>query len=332
VIAVTRRKYGPPKVLQLSEIPEPLPGPGQLRLQVAAASVNPYDLHMLRGDPYLMRVMMGLSSPKVSGLGADVAGTVGAVGEGVEGFDIGDEVFGWGDGTFAASALASTKSMAHKPQALSFEAAACLPCAGVTALQALRDNAGLRAGQRVLINGAAGGVGTMAVQIAKSLGASVTGVCGSSSVELVRSLGADSVIDYSMQDFARGLEPFDVVLDLVGNRTLRSLRRAAGHDGVVVVATGPSGKWIGPLRLIAEAKVKGRFVSQRLETLMANVISTDLDYLAQLCLSGALTPIVERTFPLAETATAMSLLETGHVHGKVVIDVATSTLETGAAY
>jgi len=215
--------------------------------------------------------------------------------------------------------------MVHKPQALSFEAAACLPCAGVTALQALRDNAGLRAGQRVLINGAAGGVGTMAVQIAKSLGASVTGVCGSSSVELVRSLGADSVIDYSMQDFARGLEPFDVVLDLVGNRTLRSLRRAAGHDGVVVVATGPSGKWIGPLRLIAEAKVKGRFVSQRLETLMANVISTDLDYLAQLCLSGALTPIVERTFPLAETATAMSLLETGHVHGKVVIDVATST-------
>lgn len=322
--AITRKKYGSPRVLHLSEIAAPAPGPGQLGLAVAAASVNPYDWHMLRGEPYFLRLMMGLFSPKEPGLGADVAGTVVALGEGVEGFDVGDEVFGWGNQTFAETALAKARSVTHKPPAMSFEAAACLPCAGVTALQSLRDNARVRPGQHVLINGIAGGVGTMALQIAKSYGATVTGVCGAGSAELVRSLGADYVIDYSREDFSKGGRTFDVVLDLMGNRSLRALRRAAGHDGVVVVAGGSKGKWFAPMKMMAKAMVQKRFVPQRLETVMTDVTSADVAVLAQMFVAGTLSPAIEQRFSLEDTAAAVSMVEGGHVHGKVVIAVTTS--------
>jgi NADPH:quinone reductase-like Zn-dependent oxidoreductase len=319
--AITRRKYGSPEVLHFSEVDAPTPGPGKLLLKVAAASVNPYDWHFLRGEPYLLRLMFGFFTPKQKGLGADVAGTVVGIGEGAEGFAIGDEVFGWGEETFAEYALAKATSVAHKPKAMEFESASSLPCAGITALQALRDKAKIQPGQHVLINGAAGGVGTLAVQIAKSFGASVTGVCSAASADLVRSLGADDVVDYVSEDFSKGPRTFDVVLDLVGNRSLRAYRRAAGREGVVVLAGGSKGKWFAPMKLIAKAILQDRFVPQRLETLMANIGTVDLDVLSQLVISGDLTPVIQETFSLSATASAVALVEAGHVHGKVVVRI-----------
>jgi NADPH:quinone reductase-like Zn-dependent oxidoreductase len=322
--AITRQKYGSPSVLTLSEIPEPTPGPGQVCIAVAAASVNPYDWHLLRGEPYILRFMMGLFAPKEKGLGADVAGTITALGEGVEGLDIGDEVFGWGSETFAQFALAKATSVARKPPELSFAAAACLPCAGVTALQALRDKALVHAGQQILINGAAGGIGTVAVQVAKSMGATVTAVCGPTSGDLVRSLGADDVIDYSHVDFSRSSRTYDIVLDVCGNRSMRALRRAAGRNGAVVLAAGSKGKWFKPLRLIAQAGLQKRFVSQRLESVMANVNRADLEALRDLCLAGDLSPVIEESCGLDDVAAAISRVEAGHVHGKIVITVEAS--------
>ena len=322
--AKTRRKYGSPKVLQLTEIDPPKPAPGKLLLKVAAVSVNPYDWHLLRGEPYLLRLMFGLFSPKQKGLGADVAGTVVGIGDGAEGFAIGDEVFGWGEETLAEFALVKATSVAQKPKAMTFESAACLPCAGITALQALRDKAGVQPGQHVLVNGAAGGVGTLAVQIAKSLGASVTGVCSAASADLVRSLGADDVVDYSSEDFSKGTRTFDVVLDLVGNRSLRAFRRAAGRNGVVVLAGGSKGKWFAPMKLAAKAIAQDRFVPQRLETLMANVGTVDLEVLSQMVLRGDVTPVIEETFAFSDAASAVALVERGHVHGKVVLSFAES--------
>jgi NADPH:quinone reductase-like Zn-dependent oxidoreductase len=312
--------------LQFSDIDEPSPAPGQLRLAVAAASVNPYDWHILRGEPYLVRFTTGLISPTAGGLGADVAGTVVAVGEGVQDFALGDEVFGWGKQTFGESALVDAARVTHKPASMTFVEAASLPCAGVTALVSLRDKAQVTAGQRVLVNGAAGGVGTMAVQIAKYLGATVTGVCGPTSAELVRSLGADHVINYAREDFTKG-PTYDVVLDVAGNRSLRSLRRAAGHDGVVVLAAGAKGKWIAPMKLVLQSVVQDRFVPQRMESLFTAVTKVDLDDLSAMFLAQGLVPVIDRLFSLADTPEAIALVEAGHVHGKVVIEVTTAPSE-----
>ena len=319
--AITREKYGSTKVLQFSDVVEPSPGPGQVRLAVAAASVNPYDWHFLRGEPYLVRFMSGLLSPKAPGLGADVAGTVVELGEGVEDFAIGDEVFGWGAETFAESALAKARSLTHKPATMSFEVAAALPCAGITALQSLRDKAKLQPGQSILINGAAGGVGSLAVQIAKSKGATVTGVCGPTSASMVQSLGADFLVDYTKEDFAKASKTYDIVLDLVGNRSLGDLRAAAGPKGIVVLSAGDKGKWLAPMKLALQGVLQDRFVSQELHNLMADINASDLEILSQMFLSGSLAPVIERTFPLSDTAAAIELVEAGHVHGKLVITV-----------
>ena len=321
--AITRQKYGSTKVLQFTDIPEPSPGPGQVKIAVAAASVNPYDWHILYGEPYLIRFMSGLKSPKLKGIGADVAGTVVELGEGVEGLTIGDEVFGWGSETFAESALAKAGSVALKPASMSFEAAACIPCAGITALQSLRDKTKRQPGQRILINGASGGVGTFAVQIAKSYGAIVTGVCGPTSGELVRSLGADFTIDYTEEDFAKTSQPFDIVLDVAGNRTLKALRTAAGDHGVVVLSAGDKGKWIAPMKLAAGAVLEDRFVSQELHNVLANVNRADLEVLASMFEAGTLKPVIERTYPLVDAASAIETVEAGHVHGKLVVTVKT---------
>jgi NADPH:quinone reductase-like Zn-dependent oxidoreductase len=254
-------------------------------------------------------------------LGVDVAGTVTAVGAKVTRFEIGDDVFGLARGAFAEYAAADETRLASKPDALTFESAASLPCAGITALIAVRDKGEVRSGMSVLVNGASGGVGSYAVQIAKSLGAEVTGVCSTRNVELVKSIGADEVIDYSRDDFARQRRRYDVVVDTIGNRSLRDLRRALKPRGTLVVAGGGSGKWLRPMALLLKAVVVGPFVRQQLRYFMAVVTTENLETLATLVTSGDVVPLIDRTYSLSETPAALGYLEEGHARGKVIITV-----------
>ena len=317
--AVVQRGYGPPDVLERQEVERPVPGEGEVLIQVRAAAANPLDWHFMRGEPYVMRVQSGLRRPKVETRGVDVAGVVETVGAGVTALAPGDEVFGWCKGAFAEYARAGADQFLPKPENLTFEAAAAVPIAALTALQGLRDEAEVRAGETVLINGASGGVGTFAVQIAKSFGADVTGVCSTRNLELVRSLGADHVVDYTETDFARGDRRYDVVFDLVGNRSLSALRRALAPDGRLVLSGGEGGPWLGPLGLMARAALANPFTSQRLGSFLSRETREDLETLADLLGSGAVTPVVDRTYPLAETAEAIRYLETGRARGKVVV-------------
>jgi NADPH:quinone reductase-like Zn-dependent oxidoreductase len=290
-------------------------------VKVEASSVNPLDWHFVRGEPYLLRMNAGFRRPKNPELGVDVAGTVTAVGANVTRFEIGDDVFGLARGAFAEYAAADEKRLASKPDALTFESAASLPCAGITALIAVRDKGGVRSGMSVLVNGASGGVGSYAVQIAKSLGAEVTGVCSTRNVELVKSIGADEVIDYSRDDFARQRRRYDVVVDTIGNRSLRDLRRALKPRGTLVVAGGGSGKWFRPMALLLKAVVVGPFVRQQLRYFMAVVTTEDLETLSTLVTSGDVVPLIDRTYSLSETPAALGYLEQGHARGKVIITV-----------
>lgn len=290
-------------------------------VRVEASSVNPLDWHFVRGEPYLLRMNAGFRRPKNPELGVDVAGTVTAVGANVTRFEIGDDVFGLARGAFAEYAAADEKRLASKPDALTFESAASLPCAGITALIAVRDKGGVRSGMSVLVNGASGGVGSYAVQIAKSLGAEVTGVCSTRNVELVKSIGADEVIDYSRDDFARQRRRYDVVVDTIGNRSLRDLRRALKPRGTLVVAGGGSGKWFRPMALLLKAVVVGPFVRQQLRYFMAVVTTEDLETLSTLVTSGDVVPLIDRTYSLSETPAALGYLEQGHARGKVIITV-----------
>jgi NADPH:quinone reductase-like Zn-dependent oxidoreductase len=290
-------------------------------VKVEASSVNPLDWHFVRGEPYLLRMNAGFRRPKNPELGVDVAGTVTAVGANVTRFEIGDDVFGLARGAFAEYAAADEKRLASKPDALTFESAASLPCAGITALIAVRDKGAVRSGMSVLVNGASGGVGSYAVQIAKSLGAEVTGVCSTRNVELVKSIGADEVIDYSRDDFARQRRRYDVVVDTIGNRSLRDLRRALKPRGTLVVAGGGSGKWFRPMALLLKAVVVGPFVRQQLRYFMAVVTTEDLETLSTLVTSGDVVPLIDRTYSLSETPAALGYLEQGHARGKVIITV-----------
>jgi NADPH:quinone reductase-like Zn-dependent oxidoreductase len=322
--AIVYREFGSPDVLRLEEIDTPVPTDDQILIRVRAASVNPLDWHFMEGTPYVARPLaFGLLEPTVTRLGVDYAGTVEAVGKNVTQFKPGDEVFGGKTGAFAEYVcVLADRAVALKPAGSTFEQAASVPVAAVTALQGLRDMGRVQPGQRVLINGASGGVGTFAVQIAKSLGADVTGVCSTKNIELVRSLGADRVIDYTKEDFAAGEQRYDVILDNVGNRSLLECIRVLKPKGKYVLIGGGGvndGRWIGPLASPIKVLALSPFVSQDLGMLMADLNDKDLTTLGELMQTGQVKPVIDRRYKLNEVPDAIRYLEEGHARGKVVI-------------
>jgi NADPH:quinone reductase-like Zn-dependent oxidoreductase len=322
--AVVQDRFGSPDVLQLMDVDPPAIGSDEVLVRVHAAAINPYDWHMLRGDPYVARLMggVGLTRPKHRIAGADGAGRVERVGAGVSDLRPGDEVLGWFDGSFAEYARAAADRVVPKPASLSFEEAAAVPMAGETALRAIRDVGEVQPGHRVLVNGAAGGVGHLAVQIAVALGAEVTGVCSTRNVELVRSLGAAQVVDYTEADFTDGRQHYDVVLDNVGNQPLRRLRRALTPTGTLVHnAGGAPGHVFGPVGSILRVLAVNGLVSQRLRPLPSDWTREHLLAVTELVGAGQLAPVVDRTFPLADTAAGLHHVEQGHARGKVVVTV-----------
>jgi NADPH:quinone reductase-like Zn-dependent oxidoreductase len=321
--AIAQDRYGAPDALELREVDKPVIGEHDVLVRVQAASANPYDLHFMRGLPYIVRgaasAGFGIRGPKLPIRGRDLAGQVEAVGTLVTHLRPGDEVYGVGQGTFARYACASESELAPKPANLTFAQAAAMPVAAVTALRALRDHGQVQPGQTVLINGAAGGVGTFAVQIAKAFGAVVTGVCSTRNVEMVRSIGADHVIDYTAEDFTRGSNRYDLILDLVGNHSVSACRRALQPNGMLLLSHGGRSRWFGPFGQILRAVVVSRFVSQKLLAFTAHVTKEDLVVLKELAEGGKVTPVIDRTYPLSEGPDAIRYLETGHARGKVVI-------------
>ncbi len=319
--AVVYRCYGSPKVLAVEDVAKPVPADDEVLVKVRAAGVNPLDYHYLRGKPYIMRMGVGLGAPKSDRLGVDFAGTVEAVGTGVTTFHVGDEVFGARDGAFAEYVVVqAARNVALKPANVSFEQAAGVPIAAVTALQSLRDKGQLKAGQKVLINGASGGVGTFAVQIAKQLGAHVTGVCSSRNVELVKSLGADRVIDYTREDFTKDPVKYDIIIDTPGNRSLGEYRSVMTEHGRYVMVGGPkTGSWLGPLGKGLSAGAYSPFVSQDFSMILTNVNPQDLAFLSDLMSAGKMTTVVDRRYTLAQAADAITYVELGHARGKVVL-------------
>jgi NADPH:quinone reductase-like Zn-dependent oxidoreductase len=317
--AIVYHRYGPPDVLQFTEIEKPAVGEKEVLIKVRAASVNPYDFHFMRGTPYVVQLVAGIRKPKSPRLGADVAGQVEAVGTQVTRFKPGDEVFGVARGAFAEYACASEAGLAAKPRNMTFEQAASAPIAALTALQGLRDKGHIQPGQKVLVNGAAGGVGTFAVQIAKSFGADVTGVCSTRNVEMVRSIGSDQVIDYTQQDFTRSGQRYDLIFDTVGNHSLSACRRVLNPKGILVMAGGSSGRWQMGLTRAVRALLWSQFSSRKLTGLLAKPNQKDLDTLRDLMEAGKVTPVIDRHYTLSEVPEAIRYLEEGHARGKVVI-------------
>lgn len=326
--AIVQDRYGSPDALELRDVAPPAASGSEVLVRVRAASVNAYDWHVMRGDPYLARVTgIGITGPGRTIRGRDFSGTVEAVGRDVRRFRPGDEVFGdlgTADGAFAEYVSVQEDLVETKPATLTFEQAAALPLAGLTALKGLRDAGKLLPGRHVLVNGASGGVGTFAVQIAKSLGATVTGVCRTRNVELVASLGADHVIDYTEDDFTRGGVRYDLVFDLVGNHSLAALRRAATPGGTIVLSGGgvfTGGSVFGPMGLMIRAKLLAPFVGQRLVVLTTAPDREALAALRHLAESGGLTPVIDRAYPLDEAREALRYVETEHARAKVVITI-----------
>jgi NADPH:quinone reductase-like Zn-dependent oxidoreductase len=319
--AILYKSYGSPEVLRCEEVQKPTPGNDEVLIKVRAASVNPLDWHLMRGEPYVMRPMTGFRQPKDPRLGVDLAGEVEAVGTGVTRFQPDDAVFGSSGGAFAEYVCAREKELALKPANLTFEQAAAVAVAGLTALQGLRDRGRVQPGQKVLINGAAGGVGTFAVQIAKSFGADVTGVCGTPNVDMVRSIGADRVVDYTREDFTRSGQQYDLIFDCVGNHSLPRCRRVLTRQGTYIMVAGSRRRWIAPFPRAIAALLLSRFVSQNLFMMLAKISAEDLVVMGKLMQSGQVTPVIDRCYRLSDVPEAIRYLEEGHTRGKVVITV-----------
>jgi NADPH:quinone reductase-like Zn-dependent oxidoreductase len=320
--AITYRCYGSTDVLEYADVEKPTPADDEVLVKVHAAAVNPLDWHYMRGSPYLMRLASGLGAPKNSRMGADFAGTVEAVGKDVRRFKPGDEVLGGRTGAFAEYVIIpEDRALVLKPSNVTFEQAASVPIAAVTALQALRDKGKIKPGQKVLINGASGGVGTFAVQIAKSFGAEVTGVCSTRNVEMVRSIGADHVFDYTQEDYTESGERYDIIIDNVGNHPLLANRRVLTPDGVLVMIGGASGDWLGPLMRPIRALMLSPFVSQEFVMILAQLKQEDLTILSDLMQAGEVTPVIDRRFRLSEVPAAIRYSEEGHARGKIIMDL-----------
>jgi NADPH:quinone reductase-like Zn-dependent oxidoreductase len=324
VKAIVYCEYGTSEVLKLMDIAKPVPNDNQVLVRVRAASVNPYDWHFIRGTPYIMRLGVGLRKPKDTRLGVDFAGTVEAVGKNITEFKPGDDVWGGKGGAFAQYVVTSEKSLAKKPDNISFEQAGSIDIAGMTALQGLRRHGNIQPGQKVLINGASGGVGTFAVQIGKALGAHVTGVCSGKNVELVKSLGADEVIDYTKDDFAKRPERYDVFLDNVPNHPLSECRAVLTPTGkyIMIGGGGPNdGNWIGPFGRVIQMMIQKLFQKAPVTMMMAEGNKADMNFLSELMQSGKVKPVIDKTYKLSELPAAIAYLEQGHARGKVAITV-----------
>lgn len=316
--AIVMNRYGGPDVLELKEVAPPALTDDGVLVRVHAASLNAGDLFSVRGSPWLVRFSVGFPRPKDYVLGWDVAGRVEAVGKGVTGLQPGDAVFGAGSGAFAEVALVPAERLALKPGGIPFEQAAALPTAATTALQGLRDAGKVRPGQKVLINGASGGVGHFAVQIAEWLGAEVTAVCSTRNVEMVRALGADHVFDYTREDFTRGGQQYDLILDNVSSRSFSDLGRALAPDGQIIPNSG-----YGGMGYVLRAMALAPFVRRQQQLLTTTMNGKDLDALGELVAAGKLAPVIDRTYPLAETPAALRAFADEHPRGKIVITVAT---------
>jgi NADPH:quinone reductase-like Zn-dependent oxidoreductase len=315
--AIVYYNYGSPEVLKCEEIEKPTAGDDEVLIKVRAASVNPAD-RLFRGTSYIIRVLTGLRKPKDARLGRDVAGQVEAVGRNVTQFKPGDEVFGACRGAFAEYACTSESALVMKPKNVTFEQAASVPVAALTALQGLRDKGQIQPGQKVLINGAAGGVGTFAVQIAKSFGANVTGVCSTRNVDMVRSIGADHVIDYTREDFTKRGQRYDLIFDCVGNHALSACRHVLNPKGICVLVGAPHKVWIVLIRAL-KALALSRFVSQKFVMFIARRSKEDLTIMCDLMKTGKVTPVIDKLYRLSEVPDAIRYLEEGHARGKVVI-------------
>jgi len=324
--AIIQDGYGSPDVLELRDVDRPGVSDGEVLVRVHAASVNPYDWHLMAGSPYIARVLarsigFGLRRPLLPGRGYDLAGTVEAVGSKVHRLQPGDEVFGWRDGAFAEYVSAAEDNFAPLPAGLTFEQAAAVPMAALTALQAVRDQGQVQPGQQVLINGASGGVGTFAVQIARSYGAEVTGVCSTRNVDMVRSIGADHVVDYTTGDVTGGSHRYDVIIDAVVSRSLSDCRRLLTADGTYVCVGDSGGHWVGGFTRTVRIGLSALFVRQKLRSFLVAPTVDDLVVLKDLIEAGDVTPVIDRTYSLGECPEALRYLRQGHARGKVVISV-----------
>ncbi len=320
--AMIQTTYGSADVMQLKDIAAPVIGPTDVLVRVRAAGVNPADWAIMHGLPYIARPVYGLRKPKVAVRGTDVAGVVEAIGSQVTRFQVGDEVFGWGTGSYAEYAAVGEDALAPKPANLTFAEAASVPMAALVALQAVRDHGKVGPGSRVLINGASGGIGTFAVQIAKALGAEVTGVCSTGNLDLVRSIGADHVIDYTTEDFTSAGQRYDFILDNVSNRSLTDLRKALTPTGMLVPNGGNfNNRWMASGGRIVRAAVLFSLGSQMLGNFLVAMRREDLETLAAMIEAGSVRPVMERTYPLHELAGAMAHVGSGHTRGKVAITV-----------
>jgi NADPH:quinone reductase-like Zn-dependent oxidoreductase len=326
--AIVYRSYGSAEVLRFEDIPKPVPKDNQILIKVRAAALNPIDWRLMGGVPFLIRKVAKMNAPSAQqpvGIGRDVAGVVEAIGKEVTQFKAGDEVFGNCEAAVAEYACVKQSAAVAKPSGLTFEQAASIPVAGLTALQALRDKGRVQPGQRVLINGAAGGVGTFAVQVAKCFGAEVTGVCSDRNVEMVHSIGADKIIDYTQEDFTKGAERYDVIIECVGTTSFSTARRVLNPEGRYVIVGG--GHDISMMEILASAvktMVASSVSKQKAVMFMAKSNQPDLTFLAELIATGKMTPVIERTYALEETPEAVAHLERGHARGKLVILVETS--------
>ena len=320
--AIVYRCYGSPDVLNFEDIAKPTPADDEVLVKVVAASVNPLDWHYMRGSPYLMRLGSGLGAPDDSSMGVDFAGTVEAVGRNVKRFNPGVEVFGGRGGTFAEYVtVPEDRALVRKPANITFAQAASVPIAAITALQALRDKGKLKPGHKVLINGASGGVGTFAVQIAKSFGAEVTGVCSTRNAEMVRSIGADHIIDYTREDYTESGKQYDLIIDMVGNHSLMANKRVLKPEGIFVIVGGGKGNWLGPLMNPIKALMLSPFVSQEFVLLLADLSKDDLAILGDLMKTGKVNPVIDRRYRLSDVPVAIRYSEEGHAQGKIIIDM-----------